>query len=358
MKILNELSYANENKNALIDFYINGYSSDIVNEVTILNNNKKVIFEPKQFSQFTLKLDEASVVYPNIIISKKNELIDINNGYTTTELVEHKVNGFPITRSNKYYDIKIPDKVYRISKCVYLSALGFANFLLGEAPRLEKYNRFIKQNFKVILHGNAEAFHFEILKSLGLSKSNLICIPQDVAVISKEMIHVTPTYLHNTTAYNAIDFLKTKLKDISNKNIKSKDRVYLSRAKLGINSDRYITNENDFENFLIKRDFEIIYPEKMTVVDQINACKNADILISPFGSAWSNCILRKPNSKSLMLGTKFSLEYARLFQYLDENLSLIQLKPIKYRDEKNFSKSHKFTITENDFNLIENYILK
>ena len=78
MKILNELSYANENKNALIDFYINGYSSDTVNEVTILNNNKKVIFEPKQFSQFTLKLDEASVIYHNIIISKKKELIDIN----------------------------------------------------------------------------------------------------------------------------------------------------------------------------------------------------------------------------------------------------------------------------------------
>ena len=46
-----------------------------------------------------------------VIISKKNELIDINNGYTSTELVDHKVKGFPITRSDKSYEIKIPDKV-------------------------------------------------------------------------------------------------------------------------------------------------------------------------------------------------------------------------------------------------------
>ena len=358
MKILNELSYANENKDALIDYCLNGYLSNTVNEVRILNNNQKIIFEPKQFSQFTLKLNESSVIYPNIIITKKKELLDTNNGYKSTELVDHKVAGFPITRSNKSFEIKIPTKEYNISKCVYISALGFANFLLGEAPRLEKYIPFINQNFKVILHGNAEAFHFEILESLGLSKLDLICIPQDEIVISKEMIHVTPTYLHNTIAYNAIDFLRRKLRDIFKKNIKTQDKIYISRAKLGINSDRYITNESELENFLVKKGFHIIYPEKMTVLNQINACKNADMLISPFGSAWSNCILRKPNSKSLMLGTKFSSEYARLFQYLDENLSLIHLEPIKYRDGKNFSKSNKFTITENDFNLIENYISK
>ena len=358
MRILSELAYALENKNSLIEHSFSGSNSKKISKIILLNNKQNLIAEPQQFSEVTLNLEEVSVIHPNILITKNNDLINTNNGYNTIELIEHNVDNFPLRKLNNTIVVSKPKKKYFIDKCVYLSANGFASFLLGEAPRLNKYIDFIKKGFSIVLHGKCSHFHFEILNLLGYPKSKIICISENEVINAKQMIHATPTFLHNIISYNAITFLRNNLLEhIKKEEKKYRNKVYLSRSNLGLKSDRVITNEKKLEDLLRLNNFQIVYPEELSVIDQFNIFNYTDVLISPFGATWSNSIVRKPSSKTLILATKFSLEFARILQFLNCDLFLINLPAIKYRNEKNFSKSNKFTLVETDFELIKSFIL-
>jgi len=193
---------------------------------------------------------------------------------------------------------------------------------------------------------------------LGVSKDQIFKVSRDDLINVNELIHSTPTYLHNSVSYDAIRFLrKNFLKLINNKDKYLYDKVYLSRSNLGPNSDRKILNEKEIEFFLKEQGFIIKYPENMTVMDQFKIFHYAKILISPFGSTWASIIFRKEKAKSLVLATKFSPEFARISHFLDQELFAMPLKPNKFKNGKNFSQSNNFTLTKSEFDHIKKFVL-
>ena len=359
MRILSEFTYVAENTERLINHSISGSYSSKLGIIKFINNNQKAVFEPFQFPEITIKFDKAFIIFPNILITKDNDLINTNNGYTTIELINHKVSGYPITRQDDQILISRPLNKIDIKKGVYLvAANNFSSFLLGEIPRLEKYSKFLDLGYPVILHGECLPFHIELLNMLGITEDKIIKVSKETSININEVIHSTPTYFHNSSSYDSIRFLrKNFFKFINNHDKKSYDKIYLSRSNLGANSDRYISNEKELECFLKEFGFIIKYPEELTVIDQFQIFHFSNLLISPFGATWASIIFRKENAKSLILATKLSPEFARISTFLDQQLFAMTLTPKKSRNGKNFSQSHDFTITKSELDNIKQFIL-
>jgi capsular polysaccharide biosynthesis protein len=80
---------------------------------------------------------------------------------------------------------------------------------------------------------------------------------------------------------------------------KLKRKIYVSRqghARAG-GSSRVMLNEGDLILALSSLGFEIIEPEKLSIIDQIKTFNSADFVIGPSGSAMFNCVFCSPGTK-------------------------------------------------------------
>jgi tetratricopeptide (TPR) repeat protein len=77
-----------------------------------------------------------------------------------------------------------------------------------------------------------------------------------------------------------------------------KRRIYISRKNT---SYRKLANEDDVFEEIKRYGFEIVFPEQMSVMEQINLFQSAEWIVSPHGSALINVIYCEPGVKILIL---------------------------------------------------------
>jgi hypothetical protein len=77
------------------------------------------------------------------------------------------------------------------------------------------------------------------------------------------------------------------------------DKIFISRLNHAQTSGttRVLLNEKELVDELIKLDFKIIYPEKMTLEEQIKTFSSASVVVGPSGSAMFNVVFCHPNTK-------------------------------------------------------------
>ena len=338
-----------------MEYATSGSVLNNLGKINFINHGPKDTTIPFQFAEITLNLKNATIIYPNILVSEKNDIINVNNGHTSIEKIRHNLEDFPLFIKNNILVLKKPRKQFRIKECVYLTArANYSAFLLGEIPRIRKYLKLIQSGIPIVLHGECMKFHLEFFKILGFDSTKIIHVPRDTLVITSNLYHSTPTFFHHSVTFGAIDFIRKNVK--TNIDYKFNSNIYLSRSKLGSNADRRITNEKTLEEFFRSKNFSIIHPEDLNILEQINIFRSAKILIAPFGATWANSIFRGQNTCSLMLSTKYTPEFSRIFQYLGADLSVLNLIPVKVREEKNISKSYNFNVGENEFEILTKYL--
>lgn len=76
-------------------------------------------------------------------------------------------------------------------------------------------------------------------------------------------------------------------------------KIYLSRTK--IKSGRKIINEFELIHFLRSHNFQIVYPEKLSLTKQFKLFSEAKCIISPHGAALSNIVFCSSGTKILEL---------------------------------------------------------
>ena len=79
-------------------------------------------------------------------------------------------------------------------------------------------------------------------------------------------------------------------------------KIYISRSRLEKNK-RPLVNEVDLEKSLASYGFEIVYPEKMTVQEQIITLSEAKLLIGPSGTALHNSVFMREGTHIISLTT-------------------------------------------------------
>jgi len=83
-------------------------------------------------------------------------------------------------------------------------------------------------------------------------------------------------------------------------------KVYLSRRFC--KSWRTITNEIEVESLLNSRGFSIIYPENLSVSEQVALLKASRWVVSPFSSALHGTIFCRPNTRIMSIGYMNNLQ--------------------------------------------------
>jgi len=84
-------------------------------------------------------------------------------------------------------------------------------------------------------------------------------------------------------------------------------KIYISRK---IARNRKILNEDSIIPILVKKGFEIVFLEKMSIKDQIQLFFESEVIIGPHGAGFSNIIFCQKNTKVLEL---FSSDNVRSF---------------------------------------------
>lgn len=93
-------------------------------------------------------------------------------------------------------------------------------------------------------------------------------------------------------------------------------KVYLSRRMLDPIL-RNILNERKLEEALFKKGFDIVYPEKMTIAEQINVFNAADVIVGAIGSAFHTLLLAEVYGKKIIYLTTNNAQVNKNFINID-----------------------------------------
>jgi hypothetical protein len=164
----------------------------------------------------------------------------------------------------------------------------FGHFILESLSRywiLKNLN-----NVKIAWHvrGQDQILNWqkEIFNLLNIDTDNFIIINQPY--IFENLMLASPGYIMNTKANNFhLSTLKIQSQE-KNEKLKSK-KIWLSRSNLkeyfgGVN------NEKELEKILLDEGFEIVFPEKLNVTEQLDIYSQAEVLAGFEGSAFHSIV--------------------------------------------------------------------
>ena len=108
-------------------------------------------------------------------------------------------------------------------------------------------------------------------------------------------------------------------------------RIYLSRDKLG---SRCVANESELVQYLEANGFTTIYPEEMTIRAQIEVFTNAEIIVGPHGSAFTNLIYSSNCQVVEFFGATVPLFFYKIAKIMGLNYSPLYCVSGKNKDDK------------------------
>ena len=222
---------------------------------------------------------------------------------------------------------------------------GYFHFLCDSLPRLIALGNKIKDTV-LLLPESHNDFHLEFLeffkpkKILFYKETQLLFCPK--LLIAN---HTAPTGNYNK---NVLNILKKKL--LEGYNAKStingdKKNIYISRKKA---TRRRILNEAEFEEVLLKYNFQIICSEDYNTKEKIDLFKDCDLLVSIHGAGLTNILfmpeksiaveVRMPNDKTNLayftLASDLNINYYYMFsespndKSIDYTINTIELEKI------------------------------
>ncbi|MGP9547034.1 glycosyltransferase family 61 protein [Psychrobacter sp. AOP7-D1-21] len=204
-------------------------------------------------------------------------------------------------KNNNYEIIRsyIPDEVNFIDEDIVFAGIAFAqfgHFLLESISRLWWIVKNKEFNKKVVFLKNKEfnAPFLELLELIGLTKDNIVFLDKPTKfrnVIVPDQSLCFFNYYHE-------DFL-LPYNEIMNKIVPyQQEKIYLSRTQF---SKKDVINEEYFEDFYREMGYKIIYPEKLTIKEQISYISGASEIVSTVGSISHLAIFAKPKAKIVSL---------------------------------------------------------
>lgn len=131
-----------------------------------------------------------------------------------------------------------------------------------------------------------------ICHRLGISTQRLIPFSKAKNVIfTRAAIPTPPPYYWNSSVFSFFERVAGPYNKPANK------KIYLSRR----HSSRSISNEVSIETALNEVGFDIVFAERLTVDEQIELFKNADIIVAAHGAGLANCAYMQNKSALLEL---------------------------------------------------------
>lgn len=238
--------------------------------------------------QFASCANVTVVENPTIVINTKTTaygIFDKNNKLITQSL---QYRG----KHHNFIPPKIPKNApYIDADAIYIGNIyqHFGHFLVEHLNRL--WGAVGKQNLKYIFINNrginVKNFVYDFMATFGVQKQDVIIL----TTTTKFKKLYIPSQTFNMSGA-CIDYAMSAGYQSMAKNVRGAgyERVYMSRTKLPENLKTI--GEERFENIFIKNGYKVIYPETMTIAEQIAAVADAKYLAGCSGTAlhWALCM--------------------------------------------------------------------
>lgn len=180
----------------------------------------------------------------------------------------------------------------------------FGHFLFSILARLWALPYGRPSRFKIlVLHmpskATMEGFAGQILSAVGISEQDLICFDRPTRL--KSVIVPSPAFRENNIAYSAYHSLCQAIgNNLVPRSglIPNEKPIFLSKAKLKTGLHTF-DNESEVLDVLEQRGVDIIYPETLSIEQQIRLFRERRFVLGVMGSAFHMCIFGNP---SCMIG--------------------------------------------------------
>jgi hypothetical protein len=167
------------------------------------------------------------------------------------------------------------------------SACNYFHWLCHILPRLHLLNQYETNLSKIkrfILPNNLTSFMKETLAHLDIPKEKFFrAEPNNIYKFNELIIPSLPNK-HIHLCHWSLNFLRSSF--LSGET-KSEKKLYICRRK---DEGRHVDNEAEVWNLLSSMNYERVYPEELSVLDQAKLFSSAKVIISPHGAALANLI--------------------------------------------------------------------
>lgn len=175
----------------------------------------------------------------------------------------------------------------------------FGHFLFSILARLWALPYGRSTRFRILLlhppsQATMDGFAGRILAALGISQADLIAF--DGPMRLRSVIVPGPAFRENNIAYSAYHSLCQAIGRtlVPAATVVPNDRpIFLSKARLkaGLNT---FSNEDDLLEIIARHGIDIVYPETLSIEQQIRLFKERRLVLGVIGSAFHTCIFGDP----------------------------------------------------------------
>lgn len=251
--------------------------------------------EPRHWRLY--KLQNATIAYDTaefvVLDHAGNPVIDLCSSHYQHIYFTHMFKDYLF---NKQINNDVKSPAVNLENALMIQDLirqpNFCHWLLDQLPRL----RHLEDSQRIIMYKLAP-FMKNMLDIMGIDPNRVYELQERAVVCVKNLSiesSMARDFSHPIQHGNKelIDFVKQSLSAQldESKNEKKKSRIYLSRNKY---EGRRISNEADLLSILEKYDFHTVYPEELSVGEQISLFTDADVIVSPHGASLANIIFCK-----------------------------------------------------------------
>jgi capsular polysaccharide biosynthesis protein len=179
---------------------------------------------------------------------------------------------------------------------------SFGHYLLTSLPIVLSFRDEIKDGFlKAVVPPDLPEWMTRHLLELGIEERSLLRIAAAPhrfrSAIVSNILDASNTRAPNP---NTIGLLRSLIENAPRPDSR-KRKIYVKRSSSGNLSSRTISNEADVIDAMTRTGFDIVEPAKMTLIEQVRAFDQADIVVSAHGSTLANLVFCRPNTRVLDL---------------------------------------------------------
>ncbi|VEP14568.1 Glycosyltransferase AER61, uncharacterized [Hyella patelloides LEGE 07179] len=232
---------------------------------------------------------------------------------------------YPEKTNHKIFEVdRLPDLTQLKGKVAVLSGLAghvYYHWMFDILPRIElmRLSEIDLDSIDwFVINSIEKPFQKETLSWLGIPLNKVVSSDDTSFIEAEELIVPSfPGYL-DWIPYGTIKFLRqTFLPKISIESSQYGKKIYISRARA---RTRQVINEKAVTQFLNKLDFQTIFLEEMSILEQVALFANAKVIVAPHGSGLTNLAFCSPQTTVIEL---FSPNYIRTdYWVISEQLEL------------------------------------
>ena len=264
---------------------------------------RSTYFLPKDFA---IEVDKTyknhnEIEYQSDFDVYENVVITITQGFMCDSILNERND--LVTAYSNWVDISqiapsdlIPEQeinyksINKLSETVIYAGImvdHFGHFIIDTLNRLWYFIKYNDQKHKIVFthykykeYSSRPSFQNEFLKLLGIPTERVLVIDEPT-FFEKVIVPKQSVYWYSSYNKALLGLIYDKLaKSVTPKRC---DKVYISKTKV-VESDSFLFNEEYFEEFFSSHGFEVIYPEQLSVQDQISYMSGAKVIACTSGT--------------------------------------------------------------------------